>query len=132
VDPLLILETTYLVDLEREAAANTTGRAHAFLDAHPDRVLAIALTTAGELASGAVLSERAGWESLVGRFRLLMPDTETAWQYGRLYRYLRENGLLIGSNDLWIAATALAHGSPVVTRDVAHYRRVPGLEVVPY
>jgi predicted nucleic acid-binding protein len=39
---------------------------------------------------------------------------------------------LIGSNDLWIAATALAYGMPVVTHNVEHYRRVPGLEVMAY
>jgi alpha-L-fucosidase 2 len=52
--------------------------------------------------------------------------------YGRAYRYLEANGLLIGGNDLWIAATALAHELPVVTRNAAHFGRVPGLEVLSY
>ena len=34
--------------------------------------------------------------------------------------------------DLWIAATAVAHGVPVVTRNTRHYRRVPGLDVRGY
>lgn len=132
MDGPLILETTFLVDLEREALSGDPGPAHAFLAAHPDRVLAITLTTAGELACGPNLSEKQGWEALVRRFRLLTPDREAAWKYGRTYQYLRDNGLLIGGNDLWIAATALAHDLPVVTRDIEHYRRVPGLEVVSY
>jgi len=45
---------------------------------------------------------------------------------------LKENGLLIGSNDLWIAATALAYRMPVVTGNVEHYRRVPDLQVESY
>ncbi len=36
----------------------------------------------------------------------------------------------IGGNDLRIAATAVAHGLPVVTRNTRHYRRVLGLEVM--
>ena len=39
---------------------------------------------------------------------------------------------MIGGNDLWIAATAVAHGVPVVTRNARHYRRVPGLDVRGY
>ncbi len=33
---------------------------------------------------------------------------------------------------LWIAATALAHGVPLVTRNERHFRRVPELEVIGY
>jgi predicted nucleic acid-binding protein len=54
------------------------------------------------------------------------------WEYGQAYRHLRDNGQLIGTNDLWIAATAVANQMPVVTRNVEHYRRVPRLEVVGY
>jgi len=132
VGRLLILETTFVVDLEREAAASSLGPAHGFLDAHPDHGLAIALTSAGELASGSSLAERLSWETLVQRFRILLPDREVAWKYGQIYRYLSDNGRLIGANDLWIAATALAHGLPIVTRDTGHFRRVPGLEVMGY
>jgi predicted nucleic acid-binding protein len=42
------------------------------------------------------------------------------------------NGLLIGANDLWIAATALAFGKPVVTRNLREFQRVPGLTVLDY
>jgi hypothetical protein len=45
---------------------------------------------------------------------------------------LQENGRLIGGNDLWIAATGLAYRMPVLTRNVEHYRRVPGLDVEAY
>jgi predicted nucleic acid-binding protein len=38
--------------------------------------------------------------------------------------------LTIGAHDLWIAATALAHGFGVATPDEADFRRVRGLRVV--
>jgi len=131
-DEALILETTFLVDLEREARAGVPGRAHTFLEAHPDQELCITLTTAGELASGPRVADRAAWQSLVSRFRILSPDLEASWSYGQAFRYLSDNGLLIGANDLWIAAVALRHGLSLVTRDEAHFRRVPGLRVVGY
>jgi predicted nucleic acid-binding protein len=37
---------------------------------------------------------------------------------------------LIGAHDLWIAATALAHGLAVATGNAAEFRRVPGLRVI--
>jgi tRNA(fMet)-specific endonuclease VapC len=63
---------------------------------------------------------------------VLASSAEVSWQYGRAYRHLRDNGTLIGSNDLWIAATALAYDMPVVTRNAEHFRPVPGLEVEGY
>ncbi len=128
----LILETTFLVDLEREARGGAPGRAHAFLEAHPDRPLCITLATAGELACGPRVEDREGWRRLVSRFRILTADLDASWFYGQTFRYLADNGLLIGANDLWIAAVALAQGLPVVTRDEAHFRRVPGLRVLGY
>ena len=47
----------------------------------------------------------------------------------RTYRYLSTNGLLIGANDLWIAAIAIRHEVELVTRNARHFRRVPGLRV---
>ena len=39
-------------------------------------------------------------------------------------------GQAIGAHDRWIAATALAHGLGVATRDSTHFTRVEGLRVV--
>ena len=128
----LILETTFLVDLEREALRGEPGPAHRFLEENAEKELCMTLPTAGELACGPRQNERGAWEELVCRFRLLAPDLETCWAYGQTYRYLKDNGLLIGANDLWIAAVSIVHGLPLVTRDPGHFRRVPGLEVVKY
>jgi predicted nucleic acid-binding protein len=128
----LILETTFLVDLEREVSRGEVGPAHSFLEGNRDRELCIVLTTAGELACGPRMDQRGSWETLVGRFRILTPDLESSWAYGQTYRFLRDNGLLIGANDLWIAAVSLTHDLPLITRDANHFKRVPGLRVVTY
>jgi predicted nucleic acid-binding protein len=57
---------------------------------------------------------------------------DVSWEYGRAYRHLQANQQLIGTNDLWIGAAALAYGMPVVTRNVEHYRRVPDLQIAQY
>jgi predicted nucleic acid-binding protein len=132
VGDALILETTFLIDLEREAARKAPAAAHAFLERRPDQRLLITPTVAGELACGSSLAQRARWESVVSRFHVLPLDHDVCWEYGKAFRYLQANGLLIGANDLWIAAAGIAYETPVVTRNARHYSRVPGLQVVEY
>lgn len=63
----------------------------------------------------------------------MLPWTEdVSGRYGRLFRYLRDNGMLVGSDDLWIAATALVHEMPLVTRGDGGFGPVPGLDVLGY
>ena len=128
----LILETTFLVDLERELGRGRPGPAQTFLETHGKTNLFITFTVAGELAAGPDVHERARWERFLEPFHVLPADPDVCWQYGRIHRHLQDNGMLIGANDMWIAATALAHGMPVVTRNDRHFRRVPGLRVVSY
>jgi len=62
-----------------------------------------------------------------GGFLSLPFDDQCAARYGELRAFLRQKGLLIGPNDLLIAATALAHGATLVTHNTAEFSRVPGL-----
>lgn len=132
MDRALILETTFLVDLERERGRGVQGPAHAFLRDHASDRLHVTSITAGELAAGAAPDERAAWDALLGRLQIVSIDRETCWRYGQLYRHLKANGLLIPANDLWIAAIAVSSELAVVTRNERHFRRVPELRVFGY
>ena len=128
----LIAETSFLIDFERELSRRVRGPASAFMADNRRLEMAITPVIAGELASGTSLAVRSRWLDLVSRFRWLPHDEDVAWHYGMTHRYLRRQGLLIGANDLWIAAAGLAHDTPVVTRNVADFERVPGLRVLSY
>ena len=132
MESIVILETTFLVDLDREIGRGNRGPAQQFLELHAEDRLYVTSTIAGELAAGPRVEDRESWEALVSPFRVLEINRDVCWEYGRAYRYLRDNGRLIGANDLWIAATGVAYRTPVVTRNERHYRRVPGLRVLTY
>lgn len=128
----LILDTSFLIDLEREQHRGRPGRAIEFLESRDDARLYITFTIAGEMASGASMAERPAWEAFLGSFYMLPSTPEVSWEYGQIFEHLRKNRQLIGANDMWIAASALVYRMPVVTADVAHFQRVPGLDVRSY
>jgi predicted nucleic acid-binding protein len=128
----LILDTTFLIDYEREHARGRAGPAVAFLEAHQDVSFYLTFTVAGELACGGSLADRSEWEAFLAPFYLLPSSPDVCWAYARAFRHLETNGQLIGANDLWIAATALAHDMPVVTSNHKDFIRVPGLDVRRY
>jgi tRNA(fMet)-specific endonuclease VapC len=92
--------------------------------------------TLGELVYGASrLGARA--TVLLGRIeQVLLPnlpilpfDSDAARRYGALRAHLEQEGLPLAEADLRIAAIALAHGLTLVTGNVRHFSRVPGLAV---
>ena len=69
-----------------------------------------------------------GWlESQLPHFDVLAVTEETATAYASLRVALKRSGRPIPANDAWIAALALQHRLPVLSRD-QHFDVVPGLE----
>ncbi len=129
----MILDSTFLVDFERERKRRKPGAAAAFLRAHPNERFSITFTIMGELAAGKSLgADRTRWRRFVQPFRVIESSSDIAWQFGVVYQHLASRGNLIGANDLWIGATGLAHDLPVVTRNDKDFGRIPGLVVIGY
>lgn len=89
------------------------------------------LAVVGELLYGANCApnperQLARVRSFAARSTVLFPDQLTAEVYGRIKTALRLKGRMIPENDLWIAATAIQHGLPVLTQD-SHFKEVPGI-----
>jgi len=60
-----------------------------------------------------------------------VPITEpVARVHAEVWALLAGRADVIGSHDLWIAATALAHGFGVATSNDRDFGRVPGLRVL--
>ncbi len=126
----MILDTNILIRLERELKMGVSGPAIQFLEGLPTGRLCITPTIAGEFGSGVSMADRSLWEEALALYEMLEITPDAAWFYGKIYRDLSKRGKLIGTNDMWIAATALAHRMPVATGNVGEFRRVDGLEVI--
>jgi predicted nucleic acid-binding protein len=66
-------------------------------------------------------------ETELPHFDVLAVTEETAVAYAALRGALRRSGRPIPANDVWIAALALQHRRPVLSRD-QHFDVVPDLE----
>lgn len=128
----MILDTTVLVDLQRELGRDEPGPATRLLERLADQPVRIGFVTWMKFAEGFADDARDDCDQFLGAFEVLWPDTEASWRASRVSRQLQAEGRRIGDHDAWIAALALEHRQPVATRNVDHFRRVPGLEVTEY
>jgi len=89
----------------------------------------------GELFRGAYRSPDSArhLENIVSRVlpavTVLPFDTAVAKKFGEISAALQGKGQPLADADLAIAATALHHGLDLVTGNVRHYRRIPGLRI---
>lgn len=117
----------YIRQKQPEAVLNRFSRLH------PGEA-GISVIAYGELVYGAMRSSQreAGLERLRELTKLLppLPMPESAAEtYGFIRADLARRGEMIGNNDLWIAAHALASGLILVTNNEKEFRRVRGLKV---
>ncbi|MDX1500838.1 MAG: PIN domain-containing protein [Thermoanaerobaculia bacterium] len=103
-----------------------------------DDELALSVVTASELLHGAHRApDEAGrarreayGEALLAGFPVIAFDLVAARLHARLSARLAGTGECVGVHDLILAASALARGLNVVTRDERSFPRIPGLSVV--
>jgi tRNA(fMet)-specific endonuclease VapC len=124
----LIADTTFLVGLWRKQPWAVD-----FARSNRQRILGIPWVVLGEFWNGA---KRAGHDDeRVRKFLSTgLPIGDAAPVvpfYAAVCFQAQEDGFYsaIGQNDLWIAATALSHALPLVTRNPRHFDKVNGLRV---
>jgi predicted nucleic acid-binding protein len=127
-----LIDTSALITLERRRLP-----IDAVSQIVPAESGAIASITASELLAGihqAQPSERrdrreASVETVLAILPVLPSDLRVARVHARVGADLLAIGQPMDSNDLLIAATALAHGLPILTENLRDFERVPGLTV---
>jgi predicted nucleic acid-binding protein len=96
----------------------------------------VSAITLGELRLGVLqakdpeaASRRLSTYQLAQRFEALTVDEAVSEAWALLVSRLRAAGRRVPVNDSWIAATAIAHGVPVVTQD-SGYDAMPDVRVI--
>ena len=126
----MLFDSAFLIHASGQRGRKQQAAAENFLRAHLDAPLYTSRVCWAEFAEGcaAPADVRAG----LHLFTVVEIDESVAWTASRVARELKPAGAHIGDNDIWIAATALAYGLPLVSRNVRHFARVTNLQVVAY
>lgn len=127
----VLIDTDLLVDLERGVSRPEMESALG------DEDRAISVITVSELlhgvhrASGAQRTRRRAFvEHLLAGLSALPITESVARVHAEIWAQLAQRGEIPGAHDLWIAATAVAHGLGLATGNVDEFRRVPGLRLI--
>jgi len=94
--------------------------------------VAISAIVEGELLFGARVSKRPAenekrLRAMLRPFQVVVFDQSCADAYANIRVGLRRAGRPCGESDMVIAATAVANGATLVTRDVKHFPAMPNL-----
>ena len=127
----VLIDTDMLVGLERGAASREVDAAIG------DEDRAISVISVREPLRGVYratdaprVRRRAFVEHVLAGMQAIEITERVARVHADLWAQLAAAGQLIGAHDLWIAATASAHGMGVATGNAGEFQRVPGLRVI--
>jgi tRNA(fMet)-specific endonuclease VapC len=99
------------------------------------KTVAVSFITVGEIYFGA---EKKGWSSktlsaFLERLKAVVvvpSDHDVCRVYGQLKAGLQKAGVVVGDNDLWIAACAVRHSIPLISNNRKHFEKIPGLQLI--
>lgn len=115
----VLLDTSFLIDLERETANGEMGPARQFLPTLRGRPLVVSVVTVAEVMEGA--SDEAAALALLQRFSIQGVHLAQARRYALLQRRAARR---LGENDAWLVATAESLNADIVGADRTAFERL--------
>ncbi len=128
----ILIDSSLLIGIEKSGESLA-----AFVAGREEEEVFLSVISASELLHGvhrAKTPERearrlAFVEGLLAALPVLAIDLTTARCHARLWAGLAQTGRMIGVHDSWLAASCLAHGLKLATRNLREFERVPGLQL---
>lgn len=98
--------------------------------------IAISIISYGELAEGATYARnpefaRAGLQNFLDGKQILPLTVEIMDRFGAVRGQLRQTGQLISDLELLIGVTAVHHNLRLISRNLRHFDRIPGILFYP-
>ena len=115
----VLLDASFLIDLERETATGTVGPARRFLPSLKGRPLVVSVVSVAEVLEGAADVEATA--AAVRRFAIQGLHLSHARRCALLQRSAPNR---LGENDAWLVATAETLNADVVGIDRAAFERL--------
>jgi len=115
----VLLDTSFLIALEREVSAGEAGPARRFLPALRGRTVVVSIVSVEELLEGAVDEDR----TLAALERFTIQGLHFA-QARRCALLQRRASRRLGENDAWIVATAETLNADIVGADRPAFERL--------
>lgn len=121
----MIIDTSVLVDIDRgknaERIDKISGENHV-----------ISSATLMELSTGRYLNDtpESEFRKLFKNLEIIPIDTETADKAGEIMAQLIKEGEKIEINDVYIAATAIKTGEPILTGNTEHFDKINDIETI--
>ena len=96
--------------------------------------ISVSVIVASELAYGVAKSQwheknKRALDLFLSHLTVTTINDSVMWHYANLRCHLERTGRIIGENDQWIAAHALAENAVLVTNNTKEFDRVPGLHI---
>ena len=130
---MVCLETSFLIDLLR-GDRETRDKFEKFFNEQD--VITIAAPSIMEIISGASFNKKTDEKekilTIISSLAILSLDKESAILAGEIDSHLIMEGETVPITDIMIAAIAKHNDETLITRDVKHFSRIPGLKVQTY
>jgi tRNA(fMet)-specific endonuclease VapC len=128
---LVCVDTSFVIALLRRDP-DAEGKLESYVQ--DDEAIMTTPICACELFAGAYRSTKREIEikrvkEFLSRMELLEFSAQACERFGRVRGELESRGIPVVDFDIMIAAIALAHSQPVLTRNVEHFQKIPGLAV---
>ena len=125
---MVCVDTDFLIDLDRQ---NKDALSKMKEFESEGELVCTTVINAAEYYAGAFRSKGKNAlehaQSYLNDFALLVLDEQSAFLWGKLYNELKSNS--IGERDLFIASIVLSNKQTLITKNVKHFERVPGLDI---
>ena len=124
---LVLLDTSVLIDYFRKGNKENTVLVAVVKQQY---AYCISAVTDYEIYRGAFPAQVNFWNELLSAVRVLPFDKSVSRKAVEVYLKLKQKRMILENADLFIAATALAHGWPLVTLNKNHFEPIDFLSFV--